>query len=354
MEDKLEIFIDGMVIDKISLKPANEITGNDVKIAQEKLIRLRWRRVSPNLMQQVEKCIGTCYEFLSYKSKRKDERILNELAHEQRALARAFKKEAELHAPKAKKESAEKEMQDIMEELEYFERRRVAMNYQVVEMKDRMESMSHELNLGRNIIKEFEETRYLLTYGDYFGEMCTKYRTLDKDQAFEEFWTNTQEKIVAEKFELKRQWMRPSLPKEPTPVLDAIKNVATTMRYSSVFILFDIKQYTKRNKIAHVSSIRELVKRKDWIGLANQLYRDQAYVYELVRDKDLAEKIWMIIEAYKNLMFDRFEPGDVNQQTGIYPFKKLVVKGDAEKAFLEEKEKLRLEEKRKVKLKKNV
>jgi len=95
--EKLEIFVEGKIIDEINIKSANAITEEDVKKAQEKLMQLRKRRVSPNLIKQVEKCIGTCYEFLSHKSHRKDRKVLNELAQEERALARAFKKEAELY-----------------------------------------------------------------------------------------------------------------------------------------------------------------------------------------------------------------------------------------------------------------
>lgn len=283
----LQVFVEGEFLShEKPIKPHLQMSHTDSRMTRQILLPLlSHRRVSPRLLDQVKDCIKICDELSNYKSPLSNDVLFEQLEKQEKYLARAFEKEKEI-----------------------FEMKTEMMKMQITAEK----------------MKVFEEDRYLLTYGDYFADNYSQYRMHDKSKSLEGYWKRIQFSIRKEQEMEEREKWSPTSPRSPKPIIAALEDVSVELDYPMDNMLFDIKEYAKRNTLAH-SPIKEYEDSYRWRDLANHLHRDQKNIYKFFKDKPEYQKmLWDTIETYKKRHFIVFEPGEIDQETGNYKFEKLV------------------------------
>ena len=141
-----------------------------------------------------------------------------------------------------------------------------------------------------DVLDAFTEHRMTADYGDYLAISLDSYRGADL-QWTGIIWTEIAELIEIEEEALYRfENSRPQPDTAPqTPMLDDCTKVATKKGLSTGQVIFEIKEYARRNTQCH-SGVRNLINRAKWQELAELMMRDKQRLREVYRQHPLEQQ----------------------------------------------------------------
>jgi hypothetical protein len=197
--------------------------------------------------------------------------------------------------------------------------------------------------------------KYLLQYGDYVGDVCQSYKdhSLWNPNFRLTFWTSIIKRYDTETAEMKAYNLEQGRMKfgfKPKSVLpnpeclmkENIEKVAKAMKIPIEEMLWNIRFYAARNKLAH-SSVFEFKKKKLWAYVAAQLVEDHMSIGTEV-PQDMVRPLKQALKRFRELhyVYIKLTPSDSdNSRYFVQKFKTIEEEKEDKKKEAEAKAEIR-------------